>query len=148
MKWLKSLFRNCGKKQEEVVLKPKQPKFKRVYSFEDLPKEPAGFIFWDTIDVEDKTSLEKIYNHIITASNLVYYCSPGAIECTVRTKKFGWCLLTLRYGLDFTAFGIYRSGTKYDINYENQLREFEPLHSFLQNFVQRAADEYAQDRNL
>lgn len=126
-----------------------QPKFIRVYSYYDLPKEcVCGSLMWDVININDEKLLEKIYHHISTANKIYYYCSKTAIECSIKTKKFGWCLLVLHYSLYNTEFGIWRSNTRYDIYYRWELEKCASLYNFLQKFVLKAIKEYKNDRNL
>ena len=73
------------------------PVFKRVYTFDDLPEtDSAGH--WNTIEVKEVRLMEKIYNHIITSSIIYYYASKYAVECKVKTKKWGWVFLSFHYG--------------------------------------------------
>lgn len=133
---------------KHLISEISKPGFIRVYSYEDLPKRFSSFGFWDTIEIDDEESLERIYKHISTASVIYYYCSKRAVECNVKTKKYGYCLLTLHYGLWGTEFGIYKSGTRYDIYNPSILTKCKPLYEFLEKFVSKAGNEYSYDRNL
>ena len=126
---------------------PKLPRLKRVYSWGDLPKPVCG-IWWDTINISDQQSLEKIYKHLSTAWEIVYYCTETAVQCSVYTRKYGWCLLTLHYSLCFTEFGIYKSMTRYDIYNVSDVMKYMPLYHFIASFVKRCYAEYQNDKNL
>lgn len=133
---------------KHLINKISQPWFIRVHSYNDLPKGFNSSLFWNTNEIDDEELLEKIYKHISTASVIYYYCSERAVECSVKTKKYGYCLLTLHYGLWNTEFGIYKSRTRYDIYNLSTLEKFKPLYEFLKKFISKANKEYTHDKNL
>lgn len=151
------LFRFGKNKNEEkkvIGIEPvttsienRTPVFKRVYTFDDLPEtDSAGH--WNTIEVKDVRLMDKIYNHIISSSDICYYASQYAVECKVKTKKWGWVFLSFHYGCDFLEFGIYQSSTRYDIHYSSTLEKHPLLYEFISNFEKKAAKEYINDKNL
>ena len=121
-----------------------------VYSYYDiLPPNNYNFGgYWNVIYVNEESKLEKIYKHIITADEIVYYCTKYSVQCKVNTKKFGWCLLNVHPGLNFTKFGIYKSNTRYDIQYAATLMCYLPLYGLLLDFLVDRISEYNKDINL
>lgn len=138
------------KGDNNIVIQNNKPKFVRVYSTNDLPKEPYSFMFWDVVYLEKEQLglFKKLYEHLSTASEIYYFCHKGGVSCSVNTKKFGWCKLELNFNKMFTEFGIYKSQTRYDINYDYQLNTYPPLYDFISDFIDKARKEYLEDRNL
>lgn len=149
LKFLNILFNKKNDPAERMVKNEQSlPKFKRVYANCDLPEERHDFTLWDVICIRESELLERLYRHLITANEIIYYCHTYGVSCSVKTIKFGWCRLYLPYDKHDFKFGIYRSGTRYDIREISDLERFLPLYNFINDFVKKASEEYQYDKNL
>lgn len=144
MNLFKRITHFIGKPKETS---PRMPRLRRVYSWWDLPKERHN-LYWNSSYIHDQPSLERVYKHISTAYEIVYHANTHSVQCSVHTKKYGWCLLNLRYSLWFTEFGIYKSMTRYDIYSVSDVMKYMPLYNFLSSLIKKAYDEYQNDKNL
>lgn len=124
---------------------------KRVYSYNDLPKLPCSdFRCWDTVDItNDETSINKIYEHIITSDKIVYYVSNGMVELRIKTKKWGYVHVAFHWGLLFFEFGVSQSHTRYDIDYPKYIKKASvDLYNYLVEIEGKAKKAYLTDKNL
>lgn len=124
------------------------PILTRVYSF-DIVRDLyhcSGSTSWNTESIDERKDLQlKVLGHIKNRP-IVYYLSKTCAECSVYTKKYGWCFLKSDYDLNFIEFGIGRSNTRYDIGYKSCLAD--ELRDYLEPILTKMESSYQHDHNL
>jgi hypothetical protein len=127
----------------------KMNKPKRVYAEVDLDIRIYGRGgFWDTIYIDDEEDkINKVFNHLKSATDYKVYCSERLVEFTCKTEKFNYVQCSYQRGRDymFFCFGVGRSHTRYEICYGIKNAEFK---EWLRNMFEEIEMEYKNDKNL
>ena len=94
----------------------------RVFDTESLKMSKAGFSSWDSEYTDNPDVIEKIFEHLKSASVIRLYIDNKYIQYTAETKKRGQISGSChRLGYDFFEFGIRTSGHRFDIYGEDSL---------------------------
>ena len=125
----------------------KSTKVKRVFSYSDLVFKSSSNSWTTVNNIDNKPELiDKVLYHLKTATDYRAYISSPYVECSCYTKKFGYVKCSFRHNFTFFEFGIYKSGTRYDIPYA--IKDNEEFKNFLQNKFGDLIKEYEEDKNL
>lgn len=128
----------------EKINKPK-----RVYCEDELDiniYSSGGF--WNIIYIDDEEDkINKVFNHLKSATDYKVYCSERIVEFTCKTEKFGYVQCSYQRGRDymFFCFGTNRSHTRYEICYGIKNAEFK---EWLRKMFKEIEIEYNNDKNL
>lgn len=118
----------------------------RVFCSEDLCVK-AYFTTWNSINIDGKPKLiDKVLNHLLTATNYKVYISQYGLTFSCDTKKFGKIECHYRRNYTFFEFGILRSHTRYDINYD--VKDHKEFREFLDSKFKKHIDDFNNDMNL
>lgn len=118
----------------------------RVYSHDDLCVK-AYFTSWNTISIDGKPELiNKVLEHLRTATNYKVYINNFGITFSCDTKKFGKVECHYRSNYLFFEFGILKSHTRYDINYD--IKDHKEFREFLDSKFKKYIDDFKNDTNL
>lgn len=139
-------FLNIKKKHKSIDF----PKVVRVYNLHELEQIPCIYSMWHTKNIDDRPELiDKILNHLKTATDYKVLCSDVYIEFTCKTKKFGYirCIyhrnsLYPRY----FQFCVGQTGMRYEIDYS--LKDMEEFKEFLKDMFGQIEKNYDNDLNL
>lgn len=125
----------------------------RHYSLDSLMKRITLVCgTWNTINIsDDKELIQRLWdNHISKMSHLHYCLSEMSIGCIIETprgKNY------LRWSLSggepiWLEYGLYDSGTRYDINYPKDFEKCQELRTWLIENGKRFRKMYESDKNL
>lgn len=108
--------------------------------------------YWNTIDISNCKELINLLwkNHISKISHIDYYLSEDCIECVVKTPRGYNSLKWKMFGEEpfFIEYGVYNSGTRYDINYPMNLECCSEMKEWFIKTGTRLNGLYIKDKNL
>lgn len=148
--WLTNLFKK--KAEDSKPIQTKKTKFKRVFSSDDLDLCCMGSSHWVTEDVKEPELVERIHEHMKSASTILVYLSAYGIEYSCWTKDKGQVngsssLDPLRY----FQFGIRKAETRYDLSLSREVQEDPRCQAFKEWWrtnLEPLVEEFRNDRNL
>lgn len=122
----------------------------RVFDTESLKMSKAGFSSWDSEYTDNPDVIEKIFEHLKSASVIRLYIDNKYIQYTAETKKrdqiSGSCH---RLGYDFFEFGIRTSGHRFDIYGEDRKNPtIKAFYDWWKGLVKPYEEEFEKDFNL
>lgn len=122
----------------------------RVFDTESLEMSKAGFISWDSEYTDNPDVIEKIFEHLKSASVIRLYIDKFYIQYTAETKKRGQISGSChRLGYDFFEFGIRNSGHRFNIYGEDRENPtIKAFYDWWEGLVKPYEEEFEKDFNL
>ena len=109
---------------------------------------------WNVKDVSyNPDIIRKIYNHLSSAKKVYYEFFEIQDWDYFDTYTFysnelkSWCRFVHRNG-NFCEFEVYRTGRRYDINYQPNLQQVPEFWNYLMPMYEKHKEEYLKDNNL
>lgn len=134
--------------QPKTSIKKALMKEIRVITGREFHKPVGAFVSWNVTYIEKPEHLEKLYQHLVTSSRVYYRVSGEYITAYFDTKKWGLVYCGWQGNGMFFEFGIYQTGTRYDVNYAIGNNVHPQLTEFISDLSRRWRNEYNQDKNL
>jgi len=152
---IKDIHNRLNKKDENTDIKTQtsKPLFQRVIRVLDsnsLNYTFVGFLHWNSESTSNPEIIEKIFEHLRTASVIRLYITNCSIEYTAETKKHGQVSGSCRRGnYGFFEFGLRRSGHRFDIYGEDRNHPtIKAFYEWWKNLVSPYEEEFNKDHNL
>ena len=122
----------------------------RVFDTESLKMTKTGFSSWDSEYTDNPDVIEKIFEHLKSASVIRLYIDNKYIQYTAETKKRGQISGSChRLGYDFFEFGICNSGHRFDIYGEDRKNPtIKAFYNWWGGLVKPYEEEFEKDFNL
>lgn len=122
----------------------------RVFDTESLKMTKTGFSSWDSEYTDNPDVIEKIFEHLKSASVIRLYIDNKYIQYTAETKKRGQISGSChRLGYDFFEFGIRTSGHRFDIYGEDRKNStIKAFYDWWEELVKPYEEEFEKDFNL
>lgn len=122
----------------------------RVFDTKSLEMSKAGFSSWDSEYTDNPDVIEKIFEHLKSASVIRLYIDNKYIQYTAETKKRGQISGSChRLGYGFFEFGIRKSGHRFDIYGEDRANPtIKAFYEWWEKLVKPYEKEFDKDFNL
>lgn len=122
----------------------------RVYNLYELEQISCIYSMWRTKNIDDRPELiDKILNHLKTATDYKVLCGDVYIEFTCKTEKFGYIRCSYHRNSSYPMyfqFCVGKTGMRYEIDYS--LKDIEEFKEFLKGMFRQIEKDYDNDLNL
>lgn len=149
---MKNFFKRLFKKNKECNDKLNQ-KFIRGHFEIPINERYVGFS-WNVKNISNNPNIiQKVYEHLSSAKKVYYeFSEVEDWDCfdsyTFYSDKLNsWCVFVHRNGM-FCEFRVHRTGNRYDINYQHDLRQVPGFWEYLMPMYEKHKEEYLKDNNL
>lgn len=150
--FFKRLFKKNKEHNDEFCQKLNQ-KFIRRHIEIPYSERNVG-ISWNVKDISYNSDIiRKVYEHLSSAKKVYYEFFEIQDWDYFDTYKFysdklnSWCRFVHRNG-NFCEFEVYKTGRRYDINYQENLKQVPEFWDYLMPMYNQHKEEYLKDNNL
>lgn len=150
--FFKRLFKKNKEDNQELSQKLNQ-KFIRGHFEIPLNERYIG-VSWNVKNISNNpTIIQKVYEHLSSAKKVYYEFVEVKDWDYFDIYKFysyklnSWCTFTHRNGM-FCEFSVHKTGRRYDINYQPDLRQVPGFWEYLMPMYEKHKEEYLKDNNL